>query len=49
MKRLTTVGLQVVLGLAFLASAILKLVGAADDMRGTSRDSAVVLGSDGAG
>ncbi len=33
MKRLTTVGLQVLLGLAFLASAIMKLVGAADDMR----------------
>jgi putative oxidoreductase len=33
MKRLTTVGLQVLLSLAFLASAILKLAGAADDMR----------------
>lgn len=33
MKRWTTVGLQVLLGLAFLASAILKLAGAADDMR----------------
>ena len=33
MKRLTTVGLQVLLSLAFLASAILKLTGAADDMR----------------
>jgi putative oxidoreductase len=30
---LTTVGLQVLLSLAFLASAILKLAGAADDMR----------------
>src|SRR5829696_7751704 len=33
MKRLTTVGLQVLLSLTFLASAILKLAGAADDMR----------------
>ncbi len=33
MKRLTTVGLQVLLGLAFLASAILKLAGVADDTR----------------
>ena len=33
MKRLTTVGLQVLLSLVFLASATLKLVGAADDMR----------------
>jgi putative oxidoreductase len=33
MKKLTTVGLQVLLGLAFLASAILKLAGVADDMR----------------
>jgi putative oxidoreductase len=33
MKRLTTVGLQVLLGLAFLASAIMKLTGAADAMR----------------
>ena len=33
MKRLTTVGLQILLGLAFLASAILKLAGVADDTR----------------
>ena len=33
MKRLTTVGLQILLSLAFLASAILKLAGAADAMR----------------
>lgn len=33
MKRWTIVGLQVLLGLAFLASAILKLTGAADTMR----------------
>ena len=33
MKRLTTVGLQVLLSLAFLASATLKLAGASDDMR----------------
>jgi hypothetical protein len=33
MKRWTIVGLQVLLGLAFLASAILKLAGAADTMR----------------
>ncbi len=33
MKRLTTVGLQVLLGLAFLASAMLKLAGAADATR----------------
>ena len=33
MKRWTIVGLQVLLGLAFLASAILKLAGVADDMR----------------
>jgi putative oxidoreductase len=32
-KRLTTVGLQILLSLAFLASAILKLAGAADAMR----------------
>jgi hypothetical protein len=30
---LTTVGLQILLGLAFLASAILKLAGVADDTR----------------
>ena len=33
MKRLTTVGLQILLSLAFLTSAILKLAGAADAMR----------------
>src|SRR5918997_2435388 len=33
MKGWTIVGLQVLLGLAFLASAILKLAGAADTMR----------------
>ena len=33
MKRFTTVGLQILLSLAFLASAILKLAGAADAMR----------------
>ena len=33
MKRWTIVGLQVLLSLAFLASAILKLAGAADTMR----------------
>jgi hypothetical protein len=33
MKRLTTVGLQILLGLALLASAILKLAGVADDTR----------------
>jgi hypothetical protein len=33
MKKLATVGLQILLGLAFLASAILKLAGASDDMR----------------
>ena len=33
MKKWTTIGLQVLLGLAFLASAILKLTGSADAMR----------------
>ena len=33
MKRFTTIGLQILLSLAFLASAILKLAGAADAMR----------------
>lgn len=33
MKRWTIVGLQILLSLAFLASAILKLAGASDDMR----------------
>ena len=33
MKKLATVGLQILLSLAFLASAILKLAGASDDMR----------------
>ncbi|MDQ4107117.1 MAG: DoxX family protein [Actinomycetota bacterium] len=33
MKKWTTIGLQVLLGLAFLASAISKLTGATDAMR----------------